>query len=82
VVDSAGLEAEAAVGAIHSATDAKLSDSHHSHIDWTDPLGPHPGGRAPRIANLPERRAHILARLRREAAASADPALAGGVVPV
>jgi hypothetical protein len=32
---------------------------------------------APRIANLPEWRAHILARLRRQAATGADPALTG-----
>ena len=39
-------------------------------------LSLHPGGLAPRIANLPEWRAHILDRLRREVHASADPALA------
>ena len=36
----------------------------------------HPEGVAPRIANLPEWRAHLLARLRRQVAASADPVLA------
>ncbi len=35
----------------------------------------HPHGMAPRIANLPEWRHHILERLRRQAEASADPAL-------
>jgi len=35
----------------------------------------HPDGLAPRIANLPEWTAHVLDRLRREAAATADPAL-------
>jgi transcriptional regulator with XRE-family HTH domain len=36
----------------------------------------HPEGVAPRIVNLPEWRAHLLARLRRQVAASADPVLA------
>ena len=36
----------------------------------------HPDGMAPRIANLPEWRAHLLERLARQAAASGDPALA------
>src|SRR4051795_8799265 len=35
----------------------------------------HPDGLAPRIANLTEYSAHLLTRLRREAALSADPAL-------
>lgn len=39
-------------------------------------LSLHPGGLAPRIANLPEWRAHLLARLRRQADVSADPRLA------
>jgi transcriptional regulator with XRE-family HTH domain len=39
-------------------------------------LSLHPGGLAPRIVNLAEWRAHVLARLRRQVAASADPALA------
>ena len=39
-------------------------------------LSLHPGGLAPRIANLVEWRAHILGRLRRQAATSADPVLA------
>ncbi|GAN78222.1 transcriptional regulator XRE [Acidisphaera rubrifaciens HS-AP3] len=39
-------------------------------------LSLHPGGLAPRIANLPDWRAHVLDRLRRQAEASADPALA------
>ena len=39
-------------------------------------LSLHPGGLAPRISNLPEWRAHILGRLRRQAETSADPALA------
>ncbi len=39
-------------------------------------LSLHPGGLAPHIANLPEWRAHILDRVRRQQAASADPALA------
>ena len=36
----------------------------------------HPEGMAPRIANLPEWRAHLLERLGREAVTSGDPALA------
>ena len=39
-------------------------------------LSLHPDGLAPRIANLAQWRAHLLARLAREAAATADPALA------
>jgi transcriptional regulator with XRE-family HTH domain len=35
----------------------------------------HPGGMAPRIANFPDWRHHVLERLRRQAEASADPAL-------
>jgi|SRR5581483_1959175 len=38
-------------------------------------LSLHPKGLAPRIANLPEWRAHLLARLRRQIEVSADPAL-------
>lgn len=38
-------------------------------------LSLHPDGLAPRIANLPEWRAHLLARLRREIDLSADPVL-------
>jgi transcriptional regulator with XRE-family HTH domain len=38
-------------------------------------LGLHPDGMAPRIANLPEWRAHILDRLRRQAEISADTVL-------
>lgn len=39
-------------------------------------LSLHPEGLAPRIANLPEWRAHLLARLRRQIELTADPALA------
>ncbi len=39
-------------------------------------LALHPRGLAPRIANFPEWRAHLLERLRRQVEASADPALA------
>ncbi len=39
-------------------------------------LSLHPGGMAPRIANLPEWRAHLLARLRRQVEVTADPVLA------
>src|SRR3954469_21701412 len=39
-------------------------------------LGLHPGGLAPRIANLPEWRGHLLDRLGRQAVSSGDPALA------
>lgn len=39
-------------------------------------LSLHDGGLAPRIANLPQWRAHLLARLRRQVQASCDPALA------
>ncbi len=39
-------------------------------------LSLHPRGLAPRIANLPEWRAHLLERLRRQVDASADPVLA------
>jgi transcriptional regulator with XRE-family HTH domain len=38
-------------------------------------LSLHPDGMAPRIANLPEWRAHLLARLRRQAGATGDPRL-------
>jgi transcriptional regulator with XRE-family HTH domain len=38
-------------------------------------LSLHPAGLAPRIANLPEWRAHLLARLRRQIDLSADPVL-------
>ena len=38
-------------------------------------LALHPAGLAPRIANLPEWRAHLLERLRRQVEASADPVL-------
>jgi transcriptional regulator with XRE-family HTH domain len=38
-------------------------------------LSLHPGGMAPRIANLAEWRGHLLARLRRQAAATGDPRL-------
>ena len=38
-------------------------------------LSLHPDGMAPRIANLPEWRAHLLARLRRQAEATGDPRL-------
>jgi transcriptional regulator with XRE-family HTH domain len=38
-------------------------------------LSLHPNGMAPRIANLPEWRHHVLERLRRQVEASADPAL-------
>jgi transcriptional regulator with XRE-family HTH domain len=37
----------------------------------------HPGGMAPRIANLGEWRAHLFGRLRRQIALTADPGLAG-----
>jgi transcriptional regulator with XRE-family HTH domain len=40
-------------------------------------LSLHPDGMAPRIANLPEWRAHLLTRLHRQAQASGDPRLAG-----
>ena len=40
-------------------------------------LSLHPDGRAPRIANLPEWRAHLLARLHRQAEATGDPRLFG-----
>jgi len=43
-------------------------------------LSLHPHGFAPRIANLPEWRAHLLERLRRQAVASADPVLASLLV--
>ena len=39
-------------------------------------LSLHPGGMAPRIANLPEWRAHLLARLHRQAQAAGDTRLA------
>ena len=38
-------------------------------------LSLHPAGLAPRIANLPEWRAHVLARLRRQVDVTADPVL-------
>src|SRR5215469_13523490 len=40
-------------------------------------LSLHPDGMAPQIANLPEWRAHLLARLRHQAEATGDPRLAG-----
>jgi transcriptional regulator with XRE-family HTH domain len=40
-------------------------------------LSLHPDGMAPRIANLPEWRAHLLTRLRRQAEATGDARLAG-----
>jgi transcriptional regulator with XRE-family HTH domain len=40
-------------------------------------LSLHPDGMAPRIANLPQWRAHLLTRLRRQAQATGDPVLAG-----
>ena len=40
-------------------------------------LSLHPDGMAPRIANLPEWRAHLLARLHRQAEATGDQRLAG-----
>jgi transcriptional regulator with XRE-family HTH domain len=40
-------------------------------------LSLHPDGMAPRIANLPEWRAHLLARLRRQAETTGDQRLAG-----
>ena len=40
-------------------------------------LSLHPDGMAPRIANLPEWRTHLLARLHRQAEATGDPRLAG-----
>ena len=40
-------------------------------------VGLHPAGLAPRIANLAELRAHLLARLRRQIDVTGDPALAG-----
>jgi len=40
-------------------------------------LSLHPDGMAPRIANLPEWRAHLLARLRHQAEATGDPRLFG-----
>ena len=40
-------------------------------------LSLHPEGMAPRIANLPEWRAHLLSRLRRQAQATGDQRLAG-----
>jgi len=39
-------------------------------------LGLHPAGLAPRVRNMPEYSAHLLTRLQREVAMSADPALA------
>jgi len=40
-------------------------------------LSLHPDGMAPRIVNLPQWRAHLLARLHRQAQATGDPRLAG-----
>jgi transcriptional regulator with XRE-family HTH domain len=40
-------------------------------------LGLHPAGLAPRIANFPEWRAHLLARLRRQVDVTGDPVLVG-----
>lgn len=67
------------------AIQADISTRHLSFVETADELltppvnvlrlSLHPGGMAPRIANLGEWRAHLLGRLRRQATLTADPTL-------
>jgi len=65
------LAANAAVGPLLAGCDAALLRPPVNVLR----LSLHEGGLAPRIANLPEWRAHLLARLRRQVAETADPVL-------
>jgi transcriptional regulator with XRE-family HTH domain len=66
------IAANAAVGRLITGADAKLLQPPVNVLR----LSLHPNGLAPRIANLPQWRAHLLARLRRQVEVSAAPALA------
>src|SRR5205823_10722677 len=66
------VAANNAVGRIIGGADAALLQPPVNVLR----LSLHPQGLAPRIANLPEWRAHLLARLRRQVEVSADPVLA------
>src|SRR5437016_1116789 len=66
------VAANSAVGRIIGGADAALLQPPVNVLR----LSLHPQGLAPRIANLPEWRAHLLARLRRQVEVSADPVLA------
>lgn len=66
------LAANAAVGPLLAGCDAGLLQPPVNVLR----LSLHERGLAPRIANLPEWRAHLLARLRRQLAETADPVLA------
>jgi transcriptional regulator with XRE-family HTH domain len=66
------IAANSAVGRMIGGTDPALLQPPVNVLR----LSLHPRGLAPRIANLPEWRAHLLARLRRQVEVSADPVLA------
>ena len=66
------IAANSAVGRLIGGADASLLRPPVNVLR----LSLHPKGLAPRIANLPEWRAHLLARLRRQIEVSADPVLA------
>jgi transcriptional regulator with XRE-family HTH domain len=66
------IAANSAVGRLIGGTDPALLQPPVNVLR----LSLHPQGLAPRIANLPEWRAHLLARLRRQVEVSADPVLA------
>ena len=65
------IAANGAVGRLIGGADASLLQPPVNVLR----LSLHPKGLAPRIANLPEWRAHLLARLRRQIEVSADPIL-------
>jgi transcriptional regulator with XRE-family HTH domain len=65
------IAANGAVGRLTGGADAALLQPPVNVLR----LSLHPKGLAPRIANLPEWRAHLLARLRRQIEVSADPVL-------
>jgi transcriptional regulator with XRE-family HTH domain len=65
------IAANSAVGRLIGGADAALLQPPVNVLR----LSLHPQGLAPRIANLPEWRAHLLARLRRQIEVSADPVL-------
>src|SRR4030095_5896743 len=63
------IAANSAVGRVIGGTDPALLQPPVNVLR----LSLHPRGLAPRIANLPEWRAHLLARLRQQISASGDP---------
>lgn len=65
------VEANAAVGLLTAGVEPHLLTPPINVLR----LSLHPGGMAPRILNLPEWRAHLLNRLRRQAVTTNDPAL-------